>query len=278
MGNIIAERVKDIKLTKSQKLIAEYFINNQDRICNLSSQDLAKEIGVSDASIIRFSRAVGFEGYADLKNHMYGALVASARGNMSLSERFTKNVEKYGADPLHFQQLVHENIDSVFRNNSPEDFEAVTDALINANSRYIIGLRGCRGIAFKFGRLLAFMLPAVHTLTDTECSSIHNLQDINKQDVLLMIVYSRFYKIDLHYVKMAKERGAKVCIITDQITGPLTPYADNILLVSSNNMSFFHSTLAADTIIEYIANRISTQVDFKERMDEQDRITQDQRL
>ena len=122
------------------------------------------------------------------------------------------------------------------------------------------------------------MLSGIHTLTDGECISIHNLQDITDRDVLVMFVFSRFYKIDLSYIRMAKERGTKVALIVNEMTSPLTPDAVWVLLVPGANSSLYHSTIAADLIAEYILNRSSTKADFRERIDEQDAITSDQRL
>lgn len=280
MENLFAERIKNAQLTKSQKIIAQFFLNNQDRIGSMSSLDVAKEIGVSDASIIRFARAIGFEGYADLKNQLYHQLVENAYGTLSLSERFSRNLERFSGDltPDHFRELTHTNLESVFRNNSPEAFARISSEIVASKKRYIVGMRGCKGQAVKFGRLLSFMLPEVRTIIDGECTSILNVQDISQEDVLVMFVFSRFYKIDLDYVKLAKARGAKVFLIVNELTGPLNPYADEILMVSSTNMSFFHSTLAVDMAGEFLLNMISQKVDFRERMDERDQITSNLRL
>lgn len=89
--NRLSDRLKGAKLTPQQRRIADYFFKNQERIGNMSSMDVAKEIGVSDASIIRLRRAIGYLGFTDLKNDIYNSLIgetsASVR-NMQLSERF----------------------------------------------------------------------------------------------------------------------------------------------------------------------------------------------
>ena len=280
MGNIIAERVRNVALTRSQQKIADYFIRNQAHIASLSSMEVARKIGVSDASIIRFARAIGFEGYADLKEHLYGALVENAYGTLSLSERLSRNSEKYsGAEtPAQFQSLVEQNIASVFRDNAPEDFEAIADLLVESENRFFVGLRGCRGIAMQVGRLMSFMLQKVHIISDGECASINNVQDIGPRDVLVMMVLSRFYKIDLSYLKLARDHGAKICLITNDVTGPLTSYADVLLLISSANMRFYHSTVAIVMACEYIMNLVSDRVDYKDRMDKRDEIISSQLL
>ena len=62
------DRVKRTKLTKSNRLIAEYCLSNPSSVAFQSAADLASCIGVSDVSIIRFARALGYEGFIDLKH------------------------------------------------------------------------------------------------------------------------------------------------------------------------------------------------------------------
>ena len=280
MANMLAERIKSVKLTKTQKKIAEYFVQNQDRIGSLSSLDVAHEIGVSDASIIRFSRVIGYDGFADLKSHIYDSLVENANNRVTLTERLFQNKEKYGSteDSLNFIEVMQQNIASVFRDNRPEDFERVVDHVVKARKRYVIGLRGCKGIALQFGRLLSFMAPGVYTILDSECTSVNLMQDIQKNDVVVMFVYSRFYRMDEQYLKMARKRGAKICLIVNDITGPLNIYADEVLVVASANLSFFHSTIALDLLSEYLLDQISERLEYKERLLERDEVTEHQRL
>ena len=57
-------------LTKSQIKIAHYIIKNQKWIVGLTAREVEKEIGVSDATIIRLARTVGYDGYTDLQEQL----------------------------------------------------------------------------------------------------------------------------------------------------------------------------------------------------------------
>lgn len=278
MENVIAERAKSASLTKSQRKIAEFFIRNPERIVTMSSQDAARETGVSDASIIRFSRAIGYEGYADLKSDIYRSLLRSAGTEQTLSERMSQNRDKYGSGPEPFLELMQANAYAAFRNNSAEDFDRIADLLIESENRYVLGPRGCKGIAAQFGRTLSFMLPHVYTLSGGAGQVIETLRDLSASDTVILFVFSRFYKADLHYAKLIRERGAKLILITDDVTGPLSAYADIVLIAATANTSFYHSTFGTVLIGEYILNLVSSKVDCRARIDEYDRITKDQRL
>ena len=246
MANLLAERIKNTELTKKQRIIGDYFIKNQERIGNLSALDIASEIGVSDASIIRFSKAIGFEGYADLKNKIYDMLVENSSNKIPLTERMRINYEKLkdGDVTEQFIQKIQDNISDVFSHNSLEDFETIANAMVNGKRRYVIGLRGCKGTAIGFGRLLSFMMPNVTAIIDSECTSISLIQDLEEGDVVLMFVFSRFYKIDLEYLKFAKKNGAKIYLVINDVASILSSYADDILIVPTDSMNFCHSTTA----------------------------------
>ncbi len=280
MANLLAERIKTAALTKTQKKIADYFLKNQDRIAAMSSLEVAGELGISDASVIRFSRAIGFEGYADLKDQVFRAIVEDAHQGISLNERMSRNREKYhgGDTALQFRQLMQQNTDAVFQNNREEDFEEIADAIVRANRKYVVGMRGCRGVAMQFGRLLAFMLPDVRTLTDGECVSVSSLQDAQEKDILIMFAFSRTYIIDENYLKLAKQRGTKIFLVTNDITSVLCRYADRILMVETANLSFYHSTIGADMAGEYLLDLVAARSEFSERIRERDEVTEAQRI
>ena len=50
--------IQNADLTRQQQKIADYFVKNQNRVCTMSLIKVAREIGVSDASVVRFARAV----------------------------------------------------------------------------------------------------------------------------------------------------------------------------------------------------------------------------
>ncbi len=55
-------------LTKTQKIIAEYILENASDACFMTStEDRPETAGVSESSVIRFSRTIGFSGFIDFQ-------------------------------------------------------------------------------------------------------------------------------------------------------------------------------------------------------------------
>lgn len=95
---------------------------------------------------------------------------------------------------------------------------------------------------------------------------------------MIMFAFARYYKIDLKYLRMAKERGAQVILVLNDLTASLTQYADLILTVSTENMSFFNSKIGMEVVSEYLLVLMSRKIDYVDRLTERDQLTEDQRI
>ena len=77
-------------LTGSEKKVAEYVLKNYMRVLDFTVTELAEKAGVSDATVVRFCRSVGYKGYQDMKiNLAQDAIVPYKHLNNSLEERDT---------------------------------------------------------------------------------------------------------------------------------------------------------------------------------------------
>lgn len=282
---ILTERLKEAKLTNQQRKIADYFLKNEERIGNMSSMDVSKECGVSDASIIRFSRAIGYQGFTDLKNDIYNSLAGEASAavrNMQLSDRFDVMSGKFDDQyiPDTFVELMNYNLTKTFRQNPVESYEQLTDMILAAKRKYVIGLRGCMGLASHFARLLGFATSQVLSLPQNETEAMGAMQDINQDDIFILFSFARYYKIDMFLINVAKSHNAKICVITDSPIAPMIPYADISFFVETSHMSFFNSAIGADMIGEYIVTLVcrKNSEEYRKRAQERDALTTEFRM
>ena len=285
MENIIAKRVHQVTLTKTQQKIADYFIRNPERVGICSSMEVAREIGVSDASIIRFARAIGYDGFADLKNDIYNSLAEQATGginSLSLAERLEAHQSKYGDmdSKTAYMKMQQYNLERTFQENSDASFAKAAGMLRQAQHRYVIGFRGCTGVASQFAWLMRFLLDHVVYIGDEGTGGVGMLQDIQDEDCVFFFSVSRYYKSDLRLAQLARKRNAKLCVITDSVLSPLSDLADVILLAETRRISFFQSMSAMNLISEYLLSMLvcGSEEIYHEKAEERDELTSDMRL
>ena len=255
MENIFFEKLKNKHLTKGQRKIAEYFIANEYLISQKSLLEIAKEIGISDASVIRFTRILGYDGYADLKNDLNDKMVEQMNG-MSLGERFgvNKTLYSYEDSKNTFLELMKNNIENSLNQNKIESYNEVIDLLVKSKRKCIVGFRGCKGVALQFARNLRFVLDDVEELIEDSPDAACVLQSLKKDDFILFFSFVRYYKMDVAISEFAKKNGIKICVITDNIISPVVKNADIVLKVNTENISFINSTTSAICMSEFLYN------------------------
>ena len=257
MENVVAERVKNAKLTKSQQKIAEYIIANPELVGRSSSLEVAHAVGVSDASVTRFARAIGYLGFPELKNDIYDSLAASASqglGRLSLNERMEANRRQFGdaVSREAFLKVQTDNLQRTLMQNSDEAFERCATAILGAKTCFVAGFRGCSGMARHFAWILEVLLNDVRLIADVGVGGIDQMQKIDADGCAVFFSASRYYKSDLRLIHLAREHSARVCLVTDSVLSPLVKYADVTLTAEVRQASFFNSTTAMSAIGEYL--------------------------
>src|SRR3712207_265389 len=77
------------RLSKGQKLIAQYLISNYDKVAFMTASKLGEEVGVSESTVVRFANALGFTGYPKLQD----ALQELIKNKLTTVQRVEMNQE-----------------------------------------------------------------------------------------------------------------------------------------------------------------------------------------
>ncbi len=279
MSSILVEHFKNHDFTKGQNRIAQYMIEHEISLSRMSLMELSKAIGVSDASVLRFVRYVGFDSYNDFKERLYQELtrqaeLAAGNGKPRLRDRMS-------GDALALQLAAEEIAQSAevsVTQNPPETYEAVAEAIRRARTVYVCGARGTLTAAEHFARILRFPVGSVTYLADGH--DIHAaLCGAGKTDLLIFFCTSRFYESDVHICQAARASDTPICLVTNSIPSPLTPYAAHVLLSKAAEKSFFNSMVGMTALSEYLVMLLSQRQGktLQNRLDSFDHFTREER-
>ena len=67
MSGLLKKLNDKSQFSDTEKVIADYILENFRELVNLSTRQLAQKTFTSSAAIVRFSQKLGFEGYTDFK-------------------------------------------------------------------------------------------------------------------------------------------------------------------------------------------------------------------
>ena len=230
------------RLSKGQKLIAQYIIDNYDKAAFMTASKLSKIVGVSESTVVRFANAIGFDGYPQLQKGLQNIIkiklttvqrVEMAR-DFSGEEIILKNMFKSDIENIRYTQ---ENIDF-------KAFQTVVDKILSADKIYIIGLRSSTALAQYLGFYLSMILDNVKIVGYGISDIFEQMLRVSERDLVIGICFPRYSNRTVEALKYAKEQNATIVSITDSLMSPIFEMA-NYCLTAKNNMASFVDSLVA---------------------------------
>ena len=252
------ELLHSAHLTKTQRIIAEYVLDNASEACFMTSTEIALKLGVSESSVIRFSRTIGFDGFMDFQKALrkdYQDKVLSISSSITIpSQRIAKQAKLDNSSDYinrHFKNAAH-NLEEIFIQNSIETFEKAADLIVSSKHKYIAATRGDFFLLY-----LKQMVPHVTMTTTTSMSPIDHMCNISQTDCLVLFSFPRYSSQDEVTAEMARDAGASIIVITDKPSSLLAQYADILLTVPVDSNTFFNSMIGPQFVTESLLEIIS---------------------
>lgn len=214
--------------TDSEKLIADYLLSNNESIINLSAKEIGEITNTSAATLIRFSKKLGFESLNEMKLKL----------SMSLRDIKEKADFEYINKKLETTDIIYgikKSIDKVMDKTvnliQEEDLEKAIGLLSKAKNIYIysVGVSGLVGQDFyyKLSRINKRCIAHVDTHLQITSSIL-----MEPEDVAVAISYSGSTKEVIKCVENANKNNVPVISITKaSISNKLEDLSDITLKV-----------------------------------------------
>jgi DNA-binding MurR/RpiR family transcriptional regulator len=269
----IESKLKGTSLTKTEEKIAGYFLEHKNKICFKTATDLAIDIGVSDTSIIRFVRTLGFNGYADFQKKMKEAIVQQISESGSPLQRHKKAIERGYISNVAEELLMTtlENLNKTYDTINMDVIKEITEILIKSRNKYIVAFGGTSSVACFMVNKLSYFLPDCQGIIHADVTALEKIVDITDKDCIVLFTFPRYTEIALSLAEIARSKKAEVIVITDKITCPVSLYADIVLTAYVQSMGFCNSYVTpmwiADLIILSVSEKITGNEDRMEIID-----------
>lgn len=252
------------RLTKTERILRDFFMDKGGDCCFMTSTDIALAAGVSEASVIRFSRKLGYAGFSDFQKELRVRYQKQHAHQISENitvpyERLLKSLEHMDDDYVNKYAISAQNdIYSAISNNSKDVFDATARAIINAKKRYVHGERTTYGLGTYTYFLLNSMLDNVFFASTPAAGAFDNLGAIGKGDCLVLISFPRYSASCILLAQMAHDAGADIITITDRRSAPVAEFATHVLTVDVSSPYFFNSFVGAQHVLETLCAGICT--------------------
>lgn len=234
------------KMSKGQKLISEYILNNYDKAAFMTALKLGDKVNVSESTVVRYAMTLDYEGYPELQR----AIQEMVRNKLTTIQRMEMTSEL--SRPMVLRSVMKadmHNIRATIDDINTDIFDEIIDNIYAARRVYIMGLRSSAPLAQFLGYYLNYILDNVRVVTSGINDIIEQIIHIDEKDVLICVSFPRYSRKILEAMKYASKKKTKIIAITDSLLSPLSEYASHSLVAHSDIASFVDSLVAPFSVV-----------------------------
>lgn len=219
-------------LTVSEKKIADFITACPEQVQEMGILDLAEACSTAMATVSRFSRKLGYDGYNAMKiaiAHTVSGRSGHAEllsGRITLEDSFEDECKKLHNADLGVITQTYELISS-------EAYLKAVSLLLNAERIVCMGQGGSAIIAEEAAHLFSTVSGKFSSVRDGHLQAI-TLSNMGEHDAVIYFSYSGSVRDMLENLRIAKKRGISTILITRFPKSPGTEFADIILQCGSS--------------------------------------------
>ncbi|RDE08332.1 MurR/RpiR family transcriptional regulator [Pelagibacterium lacus] len=249
LREMVIARWEDLPRRLTQ--VAEYALGNPDDIAFGTAASIAAKAQVQPSTLVRFSQALGYQGFSDLQDVFRSRLRDQVLG---YDERMAK-LGAHGQAVSRASMILAGFADasmrslSALRNRPDEDaMDRALDLLEGAETIYLIGLRRSFPVTSYMAYALAKL--GIRTLLIDAVAGLASEQAgfVTARDAAITISFTPYASETVALTQQVRDKGAKVVAITDSVFSPLAGLSDSWFEVAEADFEGFRTLNATMTL------------------------------
>ena len=243
------------EFSRSQKDVARYIVDHLEEAAFQTAEELARRADTSSSTVVRFSQALGFDGFPELqeaardeykrRSHAPGA----ASGEGSESALLTLGNSEF--ETALATDLV--NLDESARRVTLDDVQEVAGLIARAERVVMVGVDQMAFFASYLRHLLALLDLRAEVVASASQEALARLARIDEETLVMTFCSGRPHALVLRAAKLARKRDCSTVAISDASISELTKLSDHCLYYSSNSPSYTRSHAALLSLIQALA-------------------------
>jgi DNA-binding MurR/RpiR family transcriptional regulator len=233
---------------------ARYVLDRPRDVALLSMREQARQAGVQPATMTRFAKHLGMDGYESVRE-IYAAAVRD--GDLGFAGKAGAHVASQklkGDKALAAEMLssIAKQIDRLANADGLDRLVAAAARLARARRVYCLGLRSSHSVAWHLHYVLSLIGDRSILVDGIAGTGPDRLADAARQDVLLVASVLPYTRLAVELAEYAAGRDISVVAVTDSTVAPISQIAEHIILVPTDSPSFFHAMSPAFVVAEVL--------------------------
>jgi DNA-binding MurR/RpiR family transcriptional regulator len=245
------------EFSRSQKDVAQYVVDHLEDVAFQTAEELARRANTSSSTVVRFSQALGFEGFPELQE--------AARDEYRQHHRRGAGAHEAAPEPLFsldqgpFEAAVaadYVNVEETARRVSRGDVEAAVEAIGAAEKVLIAGTDQMAFFASYLRHLLMLLDIRAEIAASPSQEALSRLGRIDGRTLVIGLSAGRPHPLVLRAMKIARHRGAPTLAIADATLSDVAKLAERTLYWSSATPAFVRSHTGLLSLLQALAHGV----------------------
>jgi DNA-binding MurR/RpiR family transcriptional regulator len=240
--------------SKSQKALARFILANYQKIAFTTIKQFAQLSGISEATIVRFTKYLGFKGYSAFQREIRRMVRSDLKGN----ERFKIAYEFRQPDATPLSNLINKEVENLCNLQEvfdPNEFKKGISAIKNAKEILVVGIRSTASLAYHFWFGLTKLGLKTMRVTAISTEIYDYINKMDRKSLVIIIGFPRYLRELQEILTFTKKRGIKTITLTDSHFSPFV--GDLRLYAPVESASFVAFHCAPMVLINGILNELS---------------------
>ena len=242
--------------SRSQKDVAQYIVDHLDEVAFQTAEELARRANTSSSTVVRFSQALGFEGFPELQGSArdeYRRRVAQGQADQPGTASAAPLFSLDQSDVETAVAADHVNVEDTARRMSRSDIDAAIDAIADAGRVLIAGTDQMAFFASYLRHLLMLLDLQAEVVASPSQEALSKLGRIDERHLVIGLSAGRAHPLVVRAMKLARHRKARTVAITDATLSDVAKHAQIRLYYSSNSPAYVRSHTALLAMIQALA-------------------------
>lgn len=255
-ASTLSERIRELreKGSKSNRLLSGYILEHSAQAADMTAQILARDTGVSEATVVRYAKSLGFAGYPEFQAALHDTL----KNRLTSIERLEIAETRLGSSTLSATLNAEiRSLRATLETVSESDFDAACEKLLAAKHVYIIGTRSSTALADYMHFYMTLILDEVRLVQFASGADLYEqLLKVGSDDAVIGITFPRYSSRTVQAIRYAKSCGATTIAFTDSASSPVVPLSDIVLYARNDITSFVDSLVAPMALINALISEL----------------------
>jgi DNA-binding MurR/RpiR family transcriptional regulator len=254
LRGVIAQRID--ALSPKQRVVAELLLEDPYLVAYTPASEVASHLGVDNATVVRATQSLGFEGWRDLQRIVRESLQSGLLFADRLASGRDADLE---AALISMRDQMVATVSAAFE---PAQLQAVGSAvglLLESERTFVVGGGTTAGSAHFTASSLNLVGHGAQTLLDAETASVV-IPSVAFGSAVVVFALRRYLRWIVEFAAFSREQGASLIAVVDSHSSPIALSADVSIVVPAKRLGARLDTLGHQTIAHAIPAALGWQL------------------